>query len=103
MPLNSVIPAQTNQPVLPPAPTTAPAVLAAPFPPSLWSNLPGFRFHGIVILSNIPGCATSTEASDCLDPDELMQQVRENVTVLEEKYKIMKDILVGDPEYEKRL
>ncbi|KAF9145684.1 hypothetical protein BGX30_007522 [Mortierella sp. GBA39] len=65
--------------------------------------MPGFGPHGIVILNNISKCATPTGASDCLDPDELMRQMRENAAVLEEKYKIMKEILVGDPEYEKKL
>ncbi|KAK3837817.1 MAG: hypothetical protein JOS17DRAFT_786922 [Linnemannia elongata] len=103
MPLNLVVPAQTNLPVLPPAPKPAPAVLAAPIPLSLWSNQQGFVFHGIVIPNNISKCATSTGASDCLDSDELMRQMRENVAVLEEEYEIMKEVLVGDPEYEKKL
>ncbi|KAG0071824.1 hypothetical protein BGZ89_009357, partial [Linnemannia elongata] len=63
----------------------------------------GIRFHGIVILNNIPKSITLYEASDCLDPDELMRQMRVNVADLEEKYKIMKEILVGDPDYEEKL
>ncbi|KAF9296537.1 hypothetical protein BGZ88_012465 [Linnemannia elongata] len=103
MPLNPVVPAQTNQPVLPPAPIPAPAVLAAPLPLPLWPNQQGIRFHGIVILNNIPKSITLYGASDCLDPDELMRQMRVNVADLEEKYKIMKEILVGDPDYEEKL
>lgn len=103
MPLNPVVPAQTNQLVLPPAPIPAPAVLAAPFPLSLWSKQQRFGSPGIVIPNNTSRCATSTRASDCLDSDELMRQMRENVAILEKEYKIMKEILLGDPEYEKKL
>ncbi|KAG0081164.1 hypothetical protein BGZ90_009922 [Linnemannia elongata] len=103
MPLNPVVPAQTNQPVLPPAPIPAPAVLAAPLPLPLWPRQQGIRFHGIVILNNIPKSITLYGASDCLDPDELMRQMRVNVADLEEKYKILKEILVGDPDYEEKL
>ncbi|KAF9150918.1 hypothetical protein BG015_007247 [Linnemannia schmuckeri] len=105
IPLNPVVPAQTNQPALPPAPVPAPAVLAAPPPLSLGSNQQGFQ--GTVILKKIPRFASShpipTSASDCVDPDELMRQMQGNLEDLEEKYAIMEDTLMGDPEYEKKL